>query len=585
MMRVRIRNIGGITTPLDVDLTKGVNVYTAPNAYGKSSLSKALVSLLTSEITAEDLLNVFSDTGYIEVKYNNKEYYRRIVRSKGKISENINLIMDDKRALMLSFFSPENKLLNQILGGQEQIEWFISTTSEIEKIKQLKLNVDQKLKLIREENEELRNKYKDAVTIQAEIKTIENEIEMIKKENESDRLINSTTQTISVTRQNKLLELNSKIEQKKKELSDLQNKHMKLELEIQQKESMIKPEIKKIFEDQLNQIVQDLQRKTGLRNETEIGIRVLERVLDEIKEAEKEHLSTCYVCGSHVDPENWRTRIDIISNELRLRMNSLEGVKREIDELNGKRDEITRKLAEFEGVRNEIERLRSKKQELIARMEMVKDQIGELERQKREMEDRFNKSSEVIRVMGQEDAVSKRLNELLNKKSQLEYELASLGIPTSTLNRIKEKEKEIEELEAQSEQLQKEYITRLSRAREEFTKIANYLMKELEFNLEAEITPDFSLVVRRNGTLMDLRKLSSSERTSLALVLVITAIKAYFKTPFFIVDESFMTFDQKRFQKLVDYLKDLTDYIIITRSDENVALVKQDREESQVTPV
>ncbi|MEM3277207.1 MAG: hypothetical protein QW264_07610, partial [Metallosphaera sp.] len=245
---------------------------------------------------------------------------------------------------------------------------------------------------------------------------------------------------------------------------------------------------------------------------------------------------------------------------------------------------ITRKLAEFEGVRNEIERLRSKKQELIARMEMVKDQIGELERQKREMEDRFNKSSEVIRVMGQEDAVSKRLNELLNKKSQLEYELASLGIPTSTLNRIKEKEKEIEELEAQSEQLQKEYITRLSRAREEFTKIANYLMKELEFNLEAEITPDFSLVVRRNGTLMDLRKLSSSERTSLALVLVITAIKAYFKTPFFIVDESFMTFDQKRFQKLVDYLKDLTDYIIITRSDENVALVKQDREESQVTP-
>ncbi|AEB95338.1 MAG: hypothetical protein QW699_01095 [Metallosphaera sp.] len=584
MMRVRIRNIGGITTPLDVDLTKGVNVYTAPNAYGKSSLSKALVSLLTSEITAEDLLNVFSDTGYIEVKYNNKEYYRRIVRSKGKISENINLIMDDKRALMLSFFSPENKLLNQILGGQEQIEWFISTTSEIEKIKQLKLNVDQKLKLIREENEELRNKYKDAVTIQAEIKTIENEIEMIKKENESDRLINSTTQTISVTRQNKLLELNSKIEQKKKELSDLQNKHMKLELEIQQKESMIKPEIKKIFEDQLNQIVQDLQRKTGLRNETEIGIRVLERVLDEIKEAEKEHLSTCYVCGSHVDPENWRTRIDIISNELRLRMNSLEGVKREIDELNGKRDEITRKLAEFEGVRNEIERLRSKKQELIARMEMVKDQIGELERQKREMEDRFNKSSEVIRVMGQEDAVSKRLNELLNKKSQLEYELASLGIPTSTLNRIKEKEKEIEELEAQSEQLQKEYITRLSRAREEFTKIANYLMKELEFNLEAEITPDFSLVVRRNGTLMDLRKLSSSERTSLALVLVITAIKAYFKTPFFIVDESFMTFDQKRFQKLVDYLKDLTDYIIITRSDENVALVKQDREESQVTP-
>ena len=121
-------------------------------------------------------------------------------------------------------------------------------------------------------------------------------------------------------------------------------------------------------------------------------------------------------------------------------------------------------------------------------------------------------------------------------------------------------------------------------AKEEFTKIANSLMRELEFNLEAEITPDFQLVVKRNGTLMDLRKLSSSERTSLALILVVTAIKSYFKTPFFIVDESFMTFDQRRFQKLVNYLSGLTDYIIITRSDENVSLVKEEKAETQVSP-
>jgi len=116
-------------------------------------------------------------------------------------------------------------LLNQILGGQENIEWFISATSEIEKIKQLKVGVEEKLKILKEEHEELKNKYKDAVSIQAEIRNIENEIESLKKEKESDRLINSTTQSISVTRQNKLLELNSKIEQKKKELVDLQSKH------------------------------------------------------------------------------------------------------------------------------------------------------------------------------------------------------------------------------------------------------------------------------------------------------------------------------------------------------------------------
>ncbi|AWR98926.1 archaea-specific SMC-related protein [Metallosphaera hakonensis] len=584
-MRVKISNIGGIAGPLDIEINKGVNVYTAPNAYGKTSLSRAMVSMLTSEIKPEDLLNVFSDSGYIEVRYNDKEYYRRIRRVKNKIAENAKLIMDDKRALLLSFFSPENKLLNQILGGQEQIEWFISTTAEIDKIKQIRTNVDERLKILKEEHEELKGKYKDAVTIQAEIRTIENEIEMLKKETESDRLINSTTQSISVTRQNKLAELNSKIEQKKKELLDLQTKHTKLELEIQQKESMIRPETKKIFEDQLNQINEELQRKSSLKNETEIGIRVLERVLDEIKDAEKSHLDTCYVCGSHVDPEIWRTRVDVISSELRMRRNSFESVKMEIDEMLKKRDELSKKLSEFENIKNEVARLKTKKQELLNRMESVKEQIGELERQKREMEDRFNKNAEMIRVTGGENVITKRINELINKKSQLEYELSNLGIPASTLNKIKEKEKEIEELEAKSQELQQEYIRRLTVAKEEFTRIANSLMKELDFDLEAEITPDFTLTVKRNGTLMDLRKLSSSERTSLALVLVITAIKSYFKTPFFIVDESFMTFDQRRFQKLVNYLGDLTEYIIITRSDENVGLTREEREEEKQVSV
>jgi len=37
---------------------------------------------------------------------------------------------------------------------------------------------------------------------------------------------------------------------------------------------------------------------------------------------------------------------------------------------------------------------------------------------------------------------------------------------------------------------------------------------------------------------MTCARLSSSERITLALILVITALKSYFKTPLFIVDES-----------------------------------------------
>ncbi|MCY0882381.1 MAG: hypothetical protein OWQ50_00870, partial [Acidianus infernus] len=126
--------------------------------------------------------------------------------------------------------------------------------------------------------------------------------------------------------------------------------------------------------------------------------------------------------------------------------------------------------------------------------------------------------------------------------------------------------------------LEKEYMRRLTIAREEFVKIANYLLKELEFDLRAEIDENDRLVVKRNDATLELRKLSSSERTTLALILVLTALKSYFKTPFFIVDESFITFDQRRFDKIVKYLNSVTDYVIITKSDENIELLKETME-------
>jgi len=43
-----------------------------------------------------------------------------------------------------------------------------------------------------------------------------------------------------------------------------------------------------------------------------------------------------------------------------------------------------------------------------------------------------------------------------------------------------------------------------------------------------------------------------------------------------------MTFDQRRLQKLVEYLNGITDYVIITRSDDNINIVREEAE-AQVT--
>jgi recombinational DNA repair ATPase RecF len=66
-MELRLRNIGGIRE-LELKIRRGVNLYTAPNSYGKTSLARAIVSLMTSKLQAEDLLNATSDEGYVEAK-------------------------------------------------------------------------------------------------------------------------------------------------------------------------------------------------------------------------------------------------------------------------------------------------------------------------------------------------------------------------------------------------------------------------------------------------------------------------------------------------------------------------------------
>ncbi|AWR96531.1 hypothetical protein DFR86_02515 [Acidianus sulfidivorans JP7] len=577
-MKVSVYNIGGIISPLEYQVEKGVNIYKAPNAYGKTSLAKAMISLLTSSIRPDDLLNIFADQGYIELEYEGKLYYRRITRIKNKVIENSKLLMDDDRATLLSYFSPENKLLTQIFSGDDNVEWFISTTSKVQELKAKKNELEARLQQLSSELDDLNSKYKEAMDLQNKIKLIENEIENLEKEKESDKILNKTSQTISVTRENKISEIKEKIEVKKKELNDLQNKLNKLEQEIAQKQSMVTPEIRKSYEDQLNNIIKQLQTKSSLRNEAEIEIRLLERVLDEIKDSEKKQLSTCYVCGSHVDPDTWKLREDIISKELKEKTNIFESIKKETDELLNKKAEIEKRLKDLDSLQNEINKLNQNRNSLLTKIENVKSQIDDLERQKREMEDRYNRSNEIIRVVDLNEFTSKRIEELNKKKGEYEYELSLTGVPSQILDKISEKKKELETLQKTISDLDKEYIKRLTVAREEFVSIANSLLRELEFDITAEIDENYRLIVKRHGAILELRKLSSSERTTLALILVITALKSYFRSPFFIVDESFMTFDQKRFEKIVKYLRGITDYIIITRSDESLEFLREPTE-------
>ncbi|BBG25338.1 archaea-specific SMC-related protein [Sulfuracidifex tepidarius] len=577
-MKLRVSNIGGITEPLELEIAPGVTSYEAPNAYGKTSLSKALISLLTSAVKAEDLLNVFSDSAEIELMDGSKTYYRRMKRIKGNIIEEKQLIMDDDRALLLSYFSPENKLLVQILAGEDNVEWFISTTSKINEIKAKKEELEKLLQDAKNSRDEMQKNYNIAIELQQRLVSIDRQIEKLEKEKETgSAIISNTVQTISITRQNKLDEINSKINVKREELEKTKQKLEKTEEEIKEKESKVKIDTKQEIEKELKRIEEELRSLTSKRSELEIELKVLERVSEEIKEADQRHASSCYVCGSHVDPETWKSRSQVISKELSSKTNALESLRNEILNLNNKKQDLEMKLKDFDRVQNDIEQLKSSYEALKTKMETLQFQIQDLERQKREMEEKFNRTGEGIAGM-RLSPIDEKINQLKKQRSDIIYDLQNLGIPTLIAEKISQKEREIQHLSEKVEEYNIDFLKRLRLAKEEFMKISNSILKEMEFNLTAEVTDDNKLVVRRNNAKLDIKKLSSSERTTIALILILSSLKSYFTTPYFIIDESAMTFDQKRYEKLLNVLKGISEYVIVTRSSEKINVRKATKE-------
>lgn len=566
-MKVSVENIGGISQ-LTIDFQKGVTLYKAPNAFGKTSLMRAIVSLLTSELKGEDLLNVAADRGKVEVFPSSRESYYRVIERKGmRVVETKKLWMDDRRALLLSYFSPENRIVNYIVSGDANVEWFLSETSKLEEIKSKKIELESLLAQRRQQLSELKNVYGEASSLQSKIREVEEEIRKVEEEKKNSELAIKAKVSVTVTKSNKLNDLKIRIDKKREELSEIRQSLKRLREKLSDLKARADDERKRQIQDEISRINGIIEEKTKRKSEIEIELKLLERVRDDIREAERSHVSTCYLCGTQVDPSHWSTRLDIIGTQLRERQRSLESIRAEIEALVQERKNQEELLGEFSRIESEITSLQSKISDLEFRDRMVEDELQTLERQLREFSPSPAFSLAVVDDVSSH--LDQRLENLRKELSRLQTELQQTGMPSSISSKMRDLEDEVKNIESQLDAVQRDYLDRLTRVREVFNSEALKLTRMLGFNFEAHIDDKNIISVRKGNIELDLKKLSSSERTTLALLLVITALKTYFKTPIFIVDEVFMTFDQQRLMKILNYLMGLAEYVVVTRSDES----------------
>ena len=579
-MKVKLQGIGGIIDPVEYEFVKGVNVFRAPNAWGKTSLAKGLLSVMTSTIKAEDLINVNSDRSYVQVEIDGKRYYRKIVvRGKGgKILEESKLMLDDPRALLLGYFSPENPLVSRILAGEEDVTWFITEVGEISKLKAKKSELENEKTNLLRDLEFLKASYSRVKEIKSKLEKIYVEIEELKKS--KDFLSKKILESIEISKKNRADVLRSRLEVKRERYAMLVNRLNKLREELNKINQELATEGVASITEKLERINAELREISAKRGEIEGRLKSLEFLGEKVKEAEKAHTDHCPLCGTKVDPESWRRRLQSITEELKGLGDALRSLAIEEAELNTKK-------REFEALLKESQKKLERKSAIESEIAKIEKELNELDYQIKDLEIQIKSndektSKELTMVLTSDKAVENRLKELEEQRKSLEFELQEYPPETTILEEIQRKSARLKEVDKELAEVEQNLTRNITVAVSSFQTELSELLSKLGFSFTAKIevvNDKMLLKVYKGNTELGVKRLSTSEKTALALALIASAAKAFFAPPIMLLDETVMAFDETRFRQLVDYLTRFSKYIIITRADTNLSL------ESQMVPM
>jgi len=117
-IRLDLRNVGCLEH-VEVELKPGLNVIRAPNASGKTSFVRGLVSMFSNRVPPEHVLKLGSSFGWVKVRYGVETYERRFRRtpSGSVIASGRMLPFADHRAFDCCVALPEAGIVHKVIGG------------------------------------------------------------------------------------------------------------------------------------------------------------------------------------------------------------------------------------------------------------------------------------------------------------------------------------------------------------------------------------------------------------------------------------------------------------------------------------
>jgi DNA repair ATPase RecN len=592
-MKLIIENAYGLKGTHTFEFNKGLNIISAPNASGSSSIVKSFATLLNQELLLNrEALYEGAQVGSITLTFEGKTYQCELKRitNGAKVSVSVSrtsslsnepiikdvVVINEEHPLVKSLTNESIKeylrhiaridsLYSQMLMRERTL---MDKKSKLEAIKQdikrlayaparLEELNSKKMKMLMEKKEiEAKGPIADVKELRAELKKIVDKINSTKVELESVKT--------------ELAAALSSIEANSQALASLKKDERSLE-KLAKREAEIKEEIAK------------MKGSTSVRSRLVAIYNAFASLLNDAMknngEAEEELsmiANGCPICSLFKVDCNLG---DIPINERhKLVSHMLLETKKVRDKLTKSLDELTRELATIAG----------EKERSLNELKKVREALYEAKRRQKEAQEKAETLMAVLRDLKRSEAdIKKRIGnaeerasqERLIKMEKISKEIGAITAQEKELKKLcetleekqreaSELEKNIATLESQYQLIKDEYLNKLHAARRLFNEKAMEVIRNVGYKgfEKLQINENFEMEMKRNGMPIFLSELSTSEANAIAILISLAAKIAYFKNfPLFIIDTITTHFDPSKFLKFMDYLSSQSEYTIVTR--------------------
>lgn len=567
---ISIEHIGGIRSG-NAAITPGLNAVRASNWQGKSSLILAIETVMGTETPLMD----GAERG--EVRLTNAEtYHVELTRTEGTVVANGTPFLTDEKAVLLAslfaFLDEGNEVRAAVRRGGN-LEDLLTRPLDLE-------NIEERISRKRRERDE----------IEAELSAARDATDRLADVQETVTQLETKLDTLRAKRANIKTgrQETSELSQKRDELSSLRAERASLDGRIDRLETSIERlrsqrEAKRDRLDEIEipdvpDVEADLREKRTAVQELEHDIELLEsvysanmRVLEEnrldllagVDHGVLEDGMVCWLCDQETPRESIEAGLADVANRISALREDASTRREEIESLEAtlsERDAAQRRARQLEEeIQSHRSKLTEKEQSLASarnRREEVHTEIDRLADQVEELDDeRTDLEGEIKYAERELEEQRETLDDLQAKATRRE----SLAEERERLTQ------EIEDLRTRRDRIQRELRQRFD---ESIAEIVDLFSTGFD---SARLTPQFDLVVARDGREADIGSLSEGEREILGIVTALAGFETFDvadHVPVMLLD-GIGGFAEANLKTLIEYLDQRTEYCVFTAYPEH----------------